>query len=479
MSKKILITTAIDYVNDVIHIGHAYQKIVADALARYYRADPENEVFFLTGTDEHGSKAEEAAEKKRVTPKKFVDDISTQDREQLDALGITYDRFIRTTDPDHAAVVVDFYRRSYRNGDIYKGEYRGIYCVGCEEFKKEKDLIDGRCPQHPQSEVKTVTEQNYFFRWSKYADFLRDWIDEHPEFVRHEARRAEMESFLDQGLEDIPISRPNVKFGIPVPDDPEHVLYVWFDALINYVTGAPEYWQDQDATIIHLLGKDNVRWHALLWPAMLKSAGYRLPTTVYGHDFFTLNGQKISKSLGNIIRPTELVEKFGIDGVRYYFLRYGPIRDDVDVTIEGIREVYNADLANGLGNLTARIASMVARANSKFEIRSSKQTQNSNFQNLKQEDQILDEHIKSFRIDLVLEAIWKKIHELDRYVDHNRVWEQTGEGQAESLQYLVENIYAIGLQLAPFLPVTADKIRDQFGQSLINTQSSLFPRLTG
>lgn len=471
MSRRILITTAIDYVNYVIHIGHAYQKIVADAFARYYRQLPDTEVFFLTGTDEHGSKSEESALKLGVSTKEFVDDISAQDRAQLGSLNISYDRFIRTTDPDHREVVTDFYNRSHASGDIYKGTYTGLYCVGCEEFLKEKDLVNGACPNHPTKEITTVTEENYFFAWSKYTAFLKELITTNPGFVQHEARRNEMLSFIEQGIEDIPISRSTVKFGIPVPNDPDHVIYVWFDALINYMTGEPSYWENNDSEIIHIVGKDNVRWHALLWPAMLKSAGYRMPTIVYGHDFFTLNGKKISKSLGNVIRPTDLVKQFGADAVRYYFLRYGPLRNDVDVTLDEIHRIYTADLSNGLGNLVSRVAKMAENEGIEVKGERYKVNQLKDFT-------ALDTFVDDFRIDLALELIWKKIQELDRYVDHNRVWEEEGTKKSESLHFLVQGISEISTLVSPFLPNTAEKIQEQFAGGKVIARDGLFPRIS-
>lgn len=471
MAKKILITTAIDYVNDVIHIGHAYQKILADSLVRFYRQQG-NEVFFLTGTDEHGSKTEETAAQRGIMPQEFADEISLKDRKQLQVLNISFDRFIRTTDPDHYKTVKDFYLKSYENNDVYLGEYKGIYCVGCESFLKEKDLINNHCPVHPRQNPQRVTEENYFFKWSRYQGFLRDWIKNHPDFIQPESRRNEMLSFLEQGLEDLPISRTSVKFGIPVPNDPNHVLYVWFDALINYITGAPEYWQDQDSTIIHILGKDNVRWHALLWPAMLKSIDYRLPNVIYGHDFLTLNGQKISKSLGNIIRPTELVKEFGVDAARYFFLRYGPLRDDVDITLDRIKEVYNADLANGLGNLVARIAKLA-------------QSNDLSFINQNLENRLVSEiaeQLKKFRVDLALERIWQAISTLDQYLEKEKPWTLKGEKQIAVLKTVISgsdrviSLLEIAKALIPLMPQTAQKIQEQFKGPNVRKQPPLFPR---
>ncbi len=462
MNKKFYITTAIDYIDDVMHIGHAYQKIVADVLARYHRLMGEK-VFFLTGVDEHGGKAEEAAKKARVEFKEWADKISQANKKQLQSLNISFDRFIRTTDQNHEKTVVDFWRRVEKKGDIYLGKYVGIYCQGCEGFITKKDLVKGKCPYHPTKTPRRLTEKNYFFRWSKYEDFLKNLLKNHPEFVLPESRRNEMLAFLNQGLEDVPISRPSVKWGIPVPDDPDHTIYVWFDALINYISGAPKDFWPAD---LHLLGKDNLRWHTLLWPAMLKSAGLELPKTVYAHDFFTLNGQKISKSLGNIIRPTELVKKFGTDGVRYYFIKYGPIARDVDLTLEKLKEVYNADLANGLGNLVARVAKLC-------EIYKVHIGKSGSYKFYPEISEILGK----FRFEECLKNIWEKISNLDKYLDQNKPWEKSGINQTINWVNLIEGIREIAFNLQPFLPKTAEKIKKQFQGPKIKSEKPLFPRL--
>jgi len=465
MANKYFITTAIDYIDDVMHIGHAYQKIVADVLARYHRLQGEK-VFFLTGVDEHGGKAEEAAKKAGIDFKKWADKISQADKKQFKSLNVSYDRFIRTTDKDHEKTVIDFWRRVEKKGDIYLGKYTGIYCQGCEGFITPKDLVEGKCPYHPTKTPKKLTEKNYFFRWSKYKSFLKNHLRTHPEFVQPESRRNEMLAFLEQGLEDIPISRPSVEWGIPVPGHPEHTIYVWFEALINYLSGAPKGFWPAD---LHLLGKDNLRWHALLWPAMLKSAGYELPKTVYAHDFFTFNGQKISKSLGNVIRPTELVEKFGTDGVRYYFIKYGPISKDVDLTLEKLKEVYNADLANGLGNLVARMAALASRVNIKYQISNIKIT-NKKFKNY-------HKFLEKYQFSDALAFIWEKISQADKYVDSHHPWNLKGKELEKVLQPLVEEIQEIALLLNPFIPETAEKIQKQFAGPKIKSEKPLFPRL--
>lgn len=471
--KRFFITTAIDYIDDVIHIGHAYQKIVADVLARYHRLLGDK-VFFLTGVDEHGGKTEEAAEKAGLKFKEWADKISQADKKQLQSLNISFDRYIRTTDKDHKEMVKNFWLRVQRNGDIYLGNYTGIYCDGCEGFITEKDLVEGKCPYHPSKTPRKLTEKNYFFRWSKYENFLKNHIKTHPDFVIPESRRNEMLSFLDQGLEDIPISRPTVKWGIPVPNNPKHTIYVWFDALINYLTGAPKGFWPAD---VHLLGKDNVRWHALLWPAMLKSAGYQLPKTVYGHGFISLNGQKISKSLGNIIRPSELVRKFGgADPIRYYLLKVKPLADDGDLSLEKLTEVYNADLANGLGNLVQRIAKLAERLNPR-DLKKRKT-------NTKQNIQDIDMYVKKFEFHKALDYIWLYISTLDKYIDKKRPWEQTGDEFKRTLGKIIvategsRGLLNIAYLLRPFLPDTAEKIEKIFTAKKIKApKKPLFPRI--
>lgn len=461
MTNKFYITTAIDYTNDIIHLGHAYQKVLADVLARYHRQIGDK-TFFLTGTDEHGSKSEQAAKEKGKTPKQFVDEISKKDQEQQDALNISYDRFIRTTDPDHKELVRNFWLKVKKNGDIYKGKYKGLYCVGCESYKTESEIVDGKCTLHPTKDLQNVTEENHFFRWSKYADFLKEHIEKHPEFVQPKERKNEMLSFLEQGLQDITISRQKdkVSWGIPVPDDPDQVIYVWFDALINYISGAPDFWPAD----IHILGKDNARWHVLLWPAMLKSAGYDLPKMVYVHSFFSIDGQKISKSLGNVIRPTDFVKNYTVDGARYYLIKHGPLIEDVDIRLEHVKEVYNADLANNLGNLVARVAKL-AEAN------------NIEFPGLARGPLTKLKTLEEFRFSDALTNIWDKITSANKFIDENKPWEQKGEVLEDTLTHLVGEIREIGTLLASFLPETAEKIEKQFAGPKIKTGKPLFPRL--
>ncbi len=470
MSKKFYVTTAIDYTDDVIHIGHAYQKIVADVVARYHLLLGK-EVFFLTGTDEHGGKVENAAEKAGELPKDFADRISAADQKELDSLNISYNRFIRTTDPDHIEIVNGFWKKVKAAGDIYAADYEGLYCGGCEGYITESDLVDGKCPYHPTKKLQTLKEKNYFFRWSKYQEFLEKYIKNHPEFVQPESRRNEMLAFLDRGLKDIPISREKLKWGIPVPGDPSQVIYVWFDALINYISGAPEGFWPAD---LHLLGKDNTRWHALLWPAMLKSAGLELPKTIYAHGFISLEGKKISKSIGNIIRPSELVQKFGVDAVRYYLLRIKNFEDDGDLSLDKLTEVYNADLANGLGNLVSRVAKLCEKSELKFFLKNQRPLVNKN------------KKLEEYKFNEALGEIWQKIATLDKIIDTEKPWKLTQNEELriknkgpleETLQLLVAGIREIAVLLEPFLPETSQKIQEQFAGPEIKAGAPLFPRI--
>lgn len=471
--KKILITTAIDYTNDVVHIGHAYQKIVADVLARYYRLTLGGKnTFFLTGTDEHGGNIEIAAKTKGKTPQKFIDKIVQQDKKEWDTLQISPDRFIRTTDADHKKTVKKFWRKSALAGDIYKGIFTGKYCFGCESYKTESEIVEGKCPLHPTKEPQKVEEENYFFRWKKYQRFLEEELGKTPEFIYPSTRQHEMQSFLTfPGLADIPISRPKEKisWGIPVPDDPTQVIYVWFDALINYYTATkPVGFWGEDTHIIHILGKDNLRWHALLWPAMLTSAGVeKLPDTIYAHGFINLNGQKISKSLGNVIRPSELVKQFGSDAVRYCFLKYGPAVDDVDITIERIKAVYNSELADGLGNTISRLAKVCGTSGFSF---------------YSHERLTMNLSIK-LAIGLIylhkaLEVIWKRVDEIDQAFDERKPWNLKGEELRAFLTVQVKRILQIATDLQPFMPETSAKILHQFSQKKINAKKPYFPRMS-
>lgn len=481
--SKFYITTAIDYVNDTIHIGHAFQKIAADVLARYYRIIlGKDNVFFLTGTDEYGQKAEKAAKAAGMFPLEFVRKISLSDKGQQDSLNISYDRFIETTDNDHAKVAQEIWNRVGENTDIYLGDYSGLYCEGCEAYYEESDLTNGKCSLHPNQEIKKITEKNYFFRWSKYKDFLIKHIKNNPDFIYPAHRANEMLEFA-KNIKDIPISRSNFTWGVSIPastqggpNEKKQVMYVWFDALTNYLTGVgflkdkklfEKFWPAD----VHILGKDNLRWHALLWPAMLKSAGIKLPKTILVNGFLNINGQKISKSIGNVIRPSEWVKKYGADAIRYYLLSQTVITKDSDISEEKLLQVYNADLANGLGNLVARVAKLC-------------ETNNTEPSNLVpsiplslSETAGYNELFKSFQFNVILEQIWREIKDLDVEINKRKPWSLQKNEANQFLTNFTHQLRNIAFALKPFLPETAKKIEEQFKGPKIVSQKPLFPRI--
>jgi methionyl-tRNA synthetase len=361
MSEPFYVTTPIYYVNDVPHIGTAYPTIAADTLARWRRLWGDD-VVFLTGTDEHGLKVQRAAEAQGMTPREWADLTSARFRETWAALEISNDDFIRTTEPRHSRAVEHFLQRVYDNGDIELDSYEGLYCVGCELYYKEDELVDGKCPIHG-TPVEHVTEENYFFRLSRYEDRLLEHYTEHPDAVQPDGKRNEVLGLIKQGLQDFSISRTSISWGIPLPWDPAHVSYVWFDALINYCTavGYPDdrarfdrYWPAD----YHIIGKDILRQHAVYWPAMLMAAGLEPPKCVFAHGFLLVGGEKMSKSKLNQIAPADLVADFGIDGFRYHFLRDQRFGPDGDFSYEAMVARYNADLANNFGNLANRVLNM-------------------------------------------------------------------------------------------------------------------------
>jgi methionyl-tRNA synthetase len=465
--EKFYVTTAIDYINDVIHIGHSYQKLIADILYRYHKSG-DKDAYFLTGTDNHGGKAEEGAKEAKIPIEEFSQKISAEDEDQLASLEILPNRFIQTTDPDHKETVYQIYQKIRAAGDIYKGEYEGIYCSGCEEFKVKRDLTDGRCPQHPTACLETLTEENYFFKLSKYQDFLIKHIEKNPQFVKPKGRRKEILAFLkNEPLKDTPISRPKVKWGIPFPDDPTHTIYVWFEAVMNYVSGAPQKYWPAD---LHIIGKDNLRFHAVLWPAILKSAKMPLPRTVYAHGFLSIEGKKISKSLGNIIRPKELVEEFGVDPVRYYLARYGPAVKDADISKKRIKEVYNSDLADGLGNLLGRVTTLVERGfagrvptieTPPEKLPLQKGAEVSAWKKYK-------EGLERLRVDSALTATWEFISACDKHIDEKEPWKSP---QPEVLYDLLEALHQIAWMIYPFMPKTASAIGHRIGIKALTAKS--------
>lgn len=465
--QKVFITTAIDYTNEIIHIGHAYQKVLADVFSRFYRLLGKR-VFFITGTDEHGKNIEQAAEEHGLDVKKYVDNISMNDKKEIDSLNISYDRFIRTTDLDHKECVKNFWNKVFNKGDIYLKNFKGLYCLGCESFKTKSEIIDGRCELHPTKKLLEISEKNYFFKWSKYQTFLLNVLRDNQKFILPRSKYNEMVKFLDNPLEDISISRQNIKWGIPVPNDPSQIIYVWFDALINYYTaGSKEGFWNKDTYIIHFLGKDNLRWHALLWPAMLKSADLKTPDVIYAHNFLTSGGNKISKSFGNILRPTELVKEFGVDAVRYYLLKNGPLTRDADISREKVKKTYNTDLADGLGNLIQRVAKICVKVNYKSKITTKKE--------IKISPRIIH-YFNKFRIDECIKNIQKRVTQENQYINQKKPWIQKGKDLEKTIERCVDNIRQIAYDLQLFLPTVASEIQKRFGENIIFGEP-LFPKI--
>lgn len=446
--NKFYVTTAIDYPNAEPHVGHAYQKVIADILARWHKVLGED-VFLLTGTDEHGKKIQETALKAGKRPREFVDELSIKFKEAWKSLNVDYDRFIRTTDEDHKKLVQEAIKKCNENGDIYKGTYEGLYCVGCEAYYTEKDLIEGCCPLHKKP-IEKLKEESYFFRLSNYQKFLLD-LYKNPEFIMPEERRNEMISRVKEGLKDLSISRTSFDWGIPFPLDKKHIVYVWFDALFNYVSGAgkkQEYWP----ATVHLLGKDNGWFHAVYWPAFLKSAGYELPKTVFIHGFLTFNGQKISKSLGNVIAPKYLADKYGADSVRYFIGRNFVFGQDGDFSEKLLVERHNSELANKWGNLLSRVTALAERDG----IDKNGGNKLIKKLNLKK----IENYFENYEIDRALTEIFSFIDICNEYVQEKKIWETHDK---KALYQLIDSIKSIAIVLWPFIPETSEKIAKQLG----------------
>lgn len=469
MSKnKFYITTSIAYTNAPPHIGFALELVQADVIARYQRLLGKD-IFFLTGTDEHGLKIARAAERAGKTPEEFTDILSGRFKELTKVLNISNNDFIRTTDKKrHWPIVQKIWEQLERNGDIYKKKYKGLYCVGCEEFIKEKDLVNGKCPNH-QKEPEIIEEENYFFRLSKYANRVEEEIKENKIKIVPDSRKNEILSFIEQGIEDISCSRSKekLKWGIPVPNDSNQVIYVWFEALINYLF-AKKYWPAN----VHCIGKDIFRFHALLWPAMLIALDLPRPKNILVHGFITSNGQKMSKSLGNIVDPFGLIKEYNTDVVRYFLLREIPPTEDGDFTYEKFEKRYNADLAGGLGNLVARVVKLVETSNYQFTI--SSKFLAPNFQKaISKTRRNYKKTLDEFKFSEALTVIWELISLCDVYIDREKPW-QKNKNQKRVISNLLFTIKEIAELLKPFLPETSEKIFEQ-----LKTKKSgiLFPRL--
>ena len=470
MNSKFFLTTPIYYVNDVPHIGHAYTTIAADVVARYWRQKISKEnVFFLTGTDEHGQKVAQAAKEKGLSPKEFVDSVAPRFEEAWKLLNIDYDYFIRTTDPKHESVVTDLLQKIYDAGYIYPGTYKGLYCVGCEKFLTESELVDGKCPLHPNKEPVHQEEKNYFLKLKELSRKVFEKIENGEYQILPEDKKKEIVSRIKQGVEDISISRAGVSWGIPLPWDKSQTIYVWVDALINYysatrfIKGKEGFWPAN----LHLVGKDILWFHTVIWQAILIATGIPLPKTIFAHGFFTIDGAKMSKSLGNVISPQELVEKYGVDGARYLVVSAYPFGSDGDISLDKFKEEYNAHLANGIGNLVSRIAKLCE--NSGFEFPQEK---------VLKFDDLVEENIKNYHFDEALKNLFDRfISGLDSSINKEEPWKLTGENLKEFLTGSVSIIRNLSFNLRPFLPVTSEKIEKQFLGPKIKSELPLFPRL--
>ncbi|MFA4998469.1 MAG: methionine--tRNA ligase [Candidatus Paceibacterota bacterium] len=473
--KGFYLTTSIAYTNASPHVGFALELIQADVIARYRRI-LDNSVFFLTGTDEHGAKITKAAEKAGKSPEEFTEEISNQFRELTKVLKLSNDDFIRTTDQKrHWPVVQYFWLKLVESGDIYKKEYRGVYCVGCEAFITKKDLVDGKCKIH-QKEPEIVEEENYFFKLSKYSKKIGEIIKKDKVKIIPEERKNEMMSFINQGLEDVSFSRPrkDLRWGVPVPGDDSQTIYVWADALVNYISALgglkgdnfKKYWPPD----IHFLGKDILRFHATIWLGMLLSLKLPLPKAIFVHGFISSAGQKMSKSLGNVVDPFELVNKYGVDAVRYFLLREIPSTDDGDFTYDKFEKRYNSDLAGGLGNLVARVVTIADKSG----IQPSKQVKNAKMRTIL--DKTKNNYKKAlgeFKFNEALVLIWDLIGFCDRHIEKEKPW-QAGKNQKEVIGDLMLIISDISEMLKSFLPETSEKIS---GQIKIKKSEPLFPRI--
>ena len=481
MKEKFYITTAIAYTSSKPHIGNTYEIVLADAIARYKRLKG-FDVYFQTGTDEHGQKIEEKANIEGIKPQEYVDKVALEVKQIWDVMNTSYDKFVRTTNPHHEKIVQKIFKKLYDQGDIYLGKYEGLYCTPCESFFTESQLVDGKCPDCGR-EVKKASEEAYFFKLQNYADRLVKYIEEHPDFIQPESRKNEMiNNFIKPGLQDLCVSRTSFDWGVPVDFDSKHVIYVWIDALTNYITflgydpdGSGDEFKKYWPADIHLIGKDILRFHTIYWPIMLMALDLPLPKKVFGHPWLLFGDDKMSKSKGNIVYADDLVKHYGVDAVRYYMIHEMPFANDGTFTHELLIERYNSDLANILGNLVNRTISMAQKYFDGVvpEI-GIKEDIDQDLINvcLSAKDKV-DTKMNEYRIADAIDEVFEIFRRANKYIDETMPWALFKEGNTERLKTVIYNLLEairIGaVLLRPYLPETSDKIFEQ-----LNTQNNSF-----
>ncbi|MCX8189628.1 MAG: methionine--tRNA ligase [Candidatus Diapherotrites archaeon] len=453
---KFYITTAIDYPNADPHIGHAYEKLCADVIARWHRLLGE-EVFFLTGTDEHGLKIMRSAQKAGLTPKEFVDKQSLKFVELCRRWNISNNRFIRTTEEEHIRVAQEIFNKIYKKGDIYLGQYVGPYCTDCETFYTEKDLKNGLCPVHAKK-CEIVKEESYFFKLSKYKEFILEYIDKRDDSIKPDGKKEEIKNRLKAGLEDLSVSRTSFDWGVPVPKNPKHVQYVWIDALINYISGVDypkerfrKFWPAD----VHIIGKDIVWHHTVIWWSILKAAGIKLPKTVLVHGFIlSEGGEKMSKSSGKVINPIELADKYNIDAVRYYLIRETPFGEDGYFSESKLIERNNTELANDVGNFANRVLALISQKSQGVIPKGELDREIVAKLNIEK----IKKHFERFELHLALAEIMGFVKQCNQYINEKEPWKKSGVELNNLLYTLAECLYAIAVMLSAFMPATSDKI---------------------
>ncbi|MEK7557870.1 MAG: methionine--tRNA ligase [Patescibacteria group bacterium] len=478
MKEKFYITSPAYYVNDVPHIGHTYATVAVDILARWHRLIGDK-TFFLTGTDEHGAKIEEKANAMGLEPQKYTDEIADKFQQAWRKLNISNDNFLRTTDVNHIKAVQKALQFMYDSGDIYLSKYEGLYCRGCEQYKKERDLVDGICPDHKTVPEK-MSEECYTFKLSKYQDKILELIKKDELQILPLNKKNEIVSFYEkEGLEDVSFSRKNVSWGISIPWDKSHTTYVWADAFLYYLTGlgwdgfTPLVKGDGRCSFwpptVQLMSKDILRVHTTIWPAMLLSLGLPLPKTLFIHGYFLINGQKMSKSLGNVIAPEDLIKKYGVDVTRYLIISATVFGNDGDISWKQFDEKYNADLANGLGNLVARVSNLLEKNDLKLDLK------------INSEEELIKkfkEKMLAFELDEALKLLWKKLKYSDEILSNKRPWKMDDKEKIKQvLQPIAQDILNVAVLLDPFMPDISKKLIEQFNASQIKKGESLFPRI--